>query len=234
MRIAIPFVVIAAMLVAGCANMNHAGGSDVDIGTPDLERSLAREVSVTVITDASMMQAMGIGYGSAFVAMNGYDPVHMLETGGEKVRGSPEYAVVVYSGDHERGVAYWFRTRKNARMFTNDIDRYRPKYGGFCGWGVVDYRNVEDGRPLNVSHATPVPPVEQGGVYIVRDADTEDARIIGFLNDTVRDWFMAAPDFYERIADHQWEHNREDVLVPWSAIADEVRALRSKQEAHSH
>lgn len=231
-------LVAVIMFIAGCTNTVRTDSSNMDIGMPDLERSLAREASVTVVSDHSVLTAMeGNAPADAeevLVAMNGYDPVHMLETGGEKVRGSPEHVVIVYDPGHENPVAYWFRSAENAHTFTQDSDRYRPKYGGFCGWGVVDYRNVEDSRPLNVSHATPVPSVEQGGVYIVRGAGTEDARIIGFLNDTVRDRFMTAPDFYEHLADYQWKHSREDVLVPWSAIADEVRALRSKQEEHSH
>lgn len=72
-------IITAAALLSACAQfglVNDKNAEDIAYA-PDLERSLEAKTSMS----------------ETGVAMNGYDPVHMLETGGETVVGDQNHAV---------------------------------------------------------------------------------------------------------------------------------------------
>lgn len=148
----------------------------------------------------------------------------MLETDGAIAIGSGEYVAT-----HE-GATYLFKTARNRETFKQNPARYAPKYSGFCGWGMVDYRDVTTDKPVNIPHATPTPSISDGGVYVVwGEGDT--ARIMGFYNRKAYERFLVDPDMYEATADKTWAERRADALVPWEAVAEEMKTLRRKQTA---
>ena len=63
------------------------------------------------------------------VAINGYDPVGYF-TEAMPVKGSLEHSA-------EWNDATWhFSSAENRELFLSDPERYAPKYGGYCSWGV--------------------------------------------------------------------------------------------------
>lgn len=196
-------------LLSSCAHLGLTSDSEDPTSAPSLEYSLAAEKSIS---------PEGIG-------ANGYDLVTMLESQGkEVVAGSRDYAAT-----HD-GVTYFFTNAENRQTFLDSPARYTPKYGGFCGWGMVDYRDTSDQeRHLNIPHATPTPPVSDGGVYAVFGRN-KNARIIGFYNQTVYERFLVDPALYELTADLTWNERRDDALVPWNAVSEHVRSLKEDQK----
>ena len=64
------------------------------------------------------------------LALQGYDPVAYF-TEGRARPGKPSVAT-----DFE-GVTYRFASAANRDRFLEDPDRYRPAYGGWCAWAMV-------------------------------------------------------------------------------------------------
>jgi YHS domain-containing protein len=63
-------------------------------------------------------------------AIRGYDPVAYF-TQRAPVRGSKEFS-------HEwRGATWYFASKENRDRFAADPDRYAPRYGGYCAYGVA-------------------------------------------------------------------------------------------------
>ena len=62
------------------------------------------------------------------VAANGYDVVAYFD--GEAVRGLPDFSI------EYRDALWYFETPENAAKFQRDPERYEPKYGGYCAYGV--------------------------------------------------------------------------------------------------
>lgn len=62
------------------------------------------------------------------VAANGYDVVAYFD--GEAVRGIPDFSI------EYRDAVWYFETPENAAKFQRDPERYQPKYGGYCAYGV--------------------------------------------------------------------------------------------------
>lgn len=181
--------------------------------SPDPERSIELQASIiSIAVDGETVN----------VAMNGYDPVHMLTTRGELRMGTPSHAAT-------RGVAtYWFVDDDNRRAFLEDPARYEPKYGGFCAWGMVSQENPRLPRRVNVAHATAVPPVEEDGVYLVLD-EGDEARIFGFLKPRVAYWFLQDTEYFMERANDVWANRRQEALVTWDDVDDRVKALREEQ-----
>lgn len=63
------------------------------------------------------------------LAMQGYDPVG-YHTQGKALRGNPELAA------RYQGATYHFASEENRRRFDQDPERYVPRFGGFCGYGL--------------------------------------------------------------------------------------------------
>jgi hypothetical protein len=70
------------------------------------------------------------------VAIGGYDPVAYF-TDGRPVRGSRRHRLA-WSG------AYWFfASEEHLAAFAADPERYAPRYGGFCAYGVAQNYKVK-------------------------------------------------------------------------------------------
>ncbi|MDU0460735.1 MAG: YHS domain-containing (seleno)protein [Geobacteraceae bacterium] len=64
------------------------------------------------------------------MVIRGYDPVAFF-TQGRAVPGSPEFSTEYGGG------TYLFATAVNRDTFRADPERYAPRYGGFCAYGVA-------------------------------------------------------------------------------------------------
>ena len=64
------------------------------------------------------------------VAIKGYDPVAYF-TAGKPVKGNKEFQV-----DWE-GATWRFANAANLEMFKGDTEKYAPRYGGYCAYGVA-------------------------------------------------------------------------------------------------
>jgi hypothetical protein len=70
------------------------------------------------------------------IAIKGYDPVaYFIES--KPVKGSPEH-------EHAWNGATWrFASAANRDAFAAEPERYAPKYGGFCAYGVAGGYKVD-------------------------------------------------------------------------------------------
>jgi hypothetical protein len=70
------------------------------------------------------------------IAIKGYDPVAYF-TDGKPVKGSP-------LNQHAWSGATWlFASEGHRAAFAEDPDKYAPRYGGFCAYGVAQGYKVE-------------------------------------------------------------------------------------------
>lgn len=72
----------------------------------------------------------GTTLSGAGIALRGDDAV-ALATGLDVTPGHAKYTV------ERDGVAYYFSSEKTMKAFAADPERYMPKYGGFCAFGVA-------------------------------------------------------------------------------------------------
>jgi YHS domain-containing protein len=70
-------------------------------------------------------------WGSADVAIEGYDPVAYF-TEGQAIKGSSEFS------QKWLGATWHFASAKHRDAFAADPIRYAPQYGGFCALSVAD------------------------------------------------------------------------------------------------
>jgi hypothetical protein len=70
------------------------------------------------------------------VAIGGYDPVAYF-TQGRPVRGSRRHRL------EWRGAHWLFASAEHRRAFAADPERYAPRYGGFCAYGVAHNAKVK-------------------------------------------------------------------------------------------
>ena len=71
----------------------------------------------------------GLTIGGVPLAIHGYDPVAYFTEGRALV------GKAVFTATHERA-AYRFVTHSNQQRFEANPQRYAPRYGGFCAFGV--------------------------------------------------------------------------------------------------
>lgn len=64
-------------------------------------------------------------------AIRGYDPVAYF-TRGAPVKGTKQFSYPW------RGATWYFATAENRDKFASDPERFAPKYGGYCAFGVAD------------------------------------------------------------------------------------------------
>ena len=65
------------------------------------------------------------------VAIKGYDPVAYF-TGKTPIKGDSDF-------EHEWSGARWrFANSRHLEMFKSDPDKYAPRYGGYCAYGVAN------------------------------------------------------------------------------------------------
>ncbi len=64
------------------------------------------------------------------VALQGYDPVSFF-TDGKPVKGDPAITFDYHDAK------YHFASEEHKEMFAADPDKYEPKFGGYCAYGVA-------------------------------------------------------------------------------------------------
>ena len=110
------------------------------------------------------------------LALHGFDTV-ALSTLNAVARGEPTQTVI-----HD-GVAYYFASQTSAEMFEADPEKYMPRYGGFCAFGVAAGKKL-DGDP--------------------RFADIVDGKLYLFVNAAVLEAFMEDREGTIRRAEETW------------------------------
>lgn len=90
------------------------------------------------------------------LGLHGIDPVAFIEIG-NRIAGT-----ATYTEKHD-GVAYYFSSKKNAKAFDKDPQKYLPQNGGFCTYGVSVAKKF-DGNPSYAS-------VEDGKLYVFLNQD---------------------------------------------------------------
>ena len=91
------------------------------------------------------------------LAIHGYDPVAYFEEG-KPIAGDAQYDLL------HNGVTYQFKSSANREAFLANPERFVPKYGGYCSYGVrlgkkfdVDptaWAVVDDELYLQLNHGT--------------------------------------------------------------------------------
>jgi YHS domain-containing protein len=110
------------------------------------------------------------------VAIKGYDPVAYFT----------EKMPVKGSSDHElswKGAKWHFASANNLEIFRSDPERYAPRYGGYCAYGVANNYLVKIDPDAWTVH--------EGKLYLnyslkVREQWKED--IPGFIEKADRNW----------------------------------------------
>ena len=74
------------------------------------------------------------------LAIHGYDVVSYFGSGG------PERGLAEFSSKHE-SVVYRFASKENLRQFVRGPEKFLPRFGGFCAYGVSVGKKF-DGDPL--------------------------------------------------------------------------------------
>jgi YHS domain-containing protein len=78
----------------------------------------------------TVFAASPINIGSNGVAIKGYDPVAYF-TMDKPVKGNNDF-------EYEwKGVKWRFSTENHMKLFIKDPDKYAPRYGGYCAYGVA-------------------------------------------------------------------------------------------------
>jgi YHS domain-containing protein len=70
------------------------------------------------------------------VAIQGYDPVAFF-TIKAPVKGKPEFSST------SNGATYWFHSSKSKAAFDAKPEKYEPRFGGYCAYGVAKGRLIE-------------------------------------------------------------------------------------------
>lgn len=90
-------------------------------------------VIVVAISLMSGVYPLGLGmhspvYAENNVALGGYDLVSYQNNA--PIPGSENHEVEL------KGVSYYFSSLENAQIFESNPEKYLPKYGGYCAFGV--------------------------------------------------------------------------------------------------
>ena len=94
------------------------------------------------------------------IALAGYDPV-AYHTLSDAVKGSDQYTV------EWQGALWHFLNQDHADLFAAEPEKYQPRYGGFCAFGVAKgYRMTPDMTAWEI---------HDGQLYLYYDAETSDA-----------------------------------------------------------
>jgi YHS domain-containing protein len=98
-------------------------------------RRLVVLVVAALVAHAAAAQKPEV-YSSRDAAIRGYDPVAYFSQGGP-VKGSKQYT-------HAWRAATWhFASAENRDRFASEPEKYAPRYGGYCAYGVAQGYAVE-------------------------------------------------------------------------------------------
>ena len=91
----------------------------------------ARTVAVLLLLCAPLLAAELVNVsGASRAALSGYDPVAFF-TDSRPVNGSPAITAT------HQGATYFFASEEHKNLFVRSPDKYVPRYGGFCAYGVA-------------------------------------------------------------------------------------------------
>jgi YHS domain-containing protein len=119
----------------------------------------------------------GLTAAGAPLGLHGIDPVAFLDIG-NRVEGDAKYTSV------HNGVAYYFSSKENKKMFEKNENKYIPQNGGFCTYGVSVGKKF-DGDP--------------------QYADVVDGKLYVFLNKEIFKAYQKAPVKTINTAAKQWK-----------------------------
>ena len=122
----------------------------------------------------------GLTSAGAPLALHGVDPVAFVDLG-VRIPGSSAHVAA-----HD-GVAYYFDSAENRKRFEASPERYQPRFGGFCTFGVSVGKKF-DGNPTFAA-------VENGELFV-------------FLNETVYREFRKDPRGTIAKAEKNWKRIR--------------------------
>ena len=88
-----------------------------------------RATAAETMSDAAP-SAEAVNTDQTGLAIHGYDPVAYFEDG-RPMRGNFQITA------SHLGATYWFANEQNQQKFTADPDRFVPRYGGYCAFGVA-------------------------------------------------------------------------------------------------
>lgn len=94
------------------------------------------------------------------IALAGYDPVAYFAME-DAVEGSGQYAV------EYQGATWHFSNQEHADLFAKEPEKYQPKYGGFCAFGVAKGYRMKPSMTAWEIH--------DGQLYLYFDADVADS-----------------------------------------------------------
>ena len=83
----------------------------------------------TIAIFSTDVSAGAVNIDTRGVALSGYDPVAYLADGAPK-EGKREHMVRM------NGAIYHFASADNKELFQNNPEKYLPRFGGFCAYGV--------------------------------------------------------------------------------------------------
>ena len=95
---------------------------------------------------------------------------------------------------------FWFHSAANRARFQADPWKYAPRWGGFCGWGMM-HESPDSGWPYHKSHLGP--PAGPKDAWAV---DKDGALIMNYLPE-IRSLFFQNPEQtakFRRHADSRW------------------------------
>lgn len=126
---------------------------------------------------AAGLTAAGLTAAGAPLGLHGVDPVAFIDIG-NRLEGSAKYTSV-----HD-GIAYYFASEENQKMFEMNAADYTPQNGGFCTFGVSVGKKF-DGDP--------------------QYADIVDGKLYVFLNEEIYKAYQQNPKKTIKTAAKQWK-----------------------------
>ena len=143
---------------------------------------------------AAVVQGQGIDD----PVMAGYDLVayHSLDAKDDGIPGSPQFQT-----RHSNGYVYYFSSQENLDAFVAHPDRYLPRYGGFCAWGMA-WEYPDDGWPWAADHMGP-PCGPRDGWALLEDGNGETHLYCSIWR-SYQDDFNAKQKEGMRLADQRW------------------------------
>ena len=130
--------------------------------------------------------------------MAGYDLVayHSLDADDDGIPGNPQFQT-----RHSNGYLYYFSSDENLQTFLGNPEKYLPKYGGFCAWGIA-WEYPEDGWPWAANHMGP-PCGPRDGWALLEDSNGETHLYCSIWR-SYQDDFNSKQEEGIRLADERW------------------------------
>jgi YHS domain-containing protein len=96
------------------------------------------------------------------------------------------------------GYLYYFATEENRELFKQNPEKYLPKYGGFCAWGLA-WEYEDEGWPWAANHVGPPCGPADGWAIL-----PSDGKLYCSIYRHYQDDFNSKQDEGIRLADERW------------------------------